>query len=133
MGIISIFFRQNKNLGKKGEEIAAQYLKSKGYKILERNYRNKTGRQLGEIDIIACQKNDLVFVEVKTRQSKKHQNVLPEESITRTKLHRLNKIAAVYLHQKNFLEKLYRFDAVSVWLDNNEKIIKIRHLKNIFF
>ena len=57
---------QKNTYGKKGELIAANYLKKQKYKILETNYKN----QIGEIDNIAKDKNYLVFVEVKTRISK---------------------------------------------------------------
>lgn len=132
MNIINFFRFRDKGLGKQGEEIAVKYLKKKGYKIMEKNYRNEKGKQLGEIDIIAFQKKEIVFVEVKTRQLEKYQSVFPEENITQTKLCRLNKIASFYLRQNNLWDFSYRFDAVSVWISQDGKSFKIKQLENIF-
>ncbi|MCX6763648.1 MAG: YraN family protein [Candidatus Moranbacteria bacterium] len=119
-------------VGQLGEEVAADFLKRNGLKIIEMNYKNRFGRRLGEIDIIAQDKNEFVFVEVKTRNFSTYQNTLPEENITRAKLHKLSKIANQYLYQNRLLDASYRFDAISVWLDNNKKMAKIKHIRNIF-
>lgn len=120
--------------GKTGEQVAANFLQSNGYKILEMNYKNSLGKRLGEIDIIAEDKEagELVFVEVKTREYQRYKDTLPEENITRAKLHKLSRIAGSYLNKKNWQGKDYRFDAVSVWLDWSSRTAKIKHLKNIF-
>ena len=68
-----------KALGKKGEVVAAKFLKKKGYKILQRNYRRKTG----EIDIICYERGSIVFVEVKTRGSDSYGP--PELAVTEAK------------------------------------------------
>ena len=68
----------SRSLGQQGEQIAVQYLKAHGYKILERNYRCR----VGEVDIIAEDQGDLVFVEVKARSSKVFGN--PAEAVTKT-------------------------------------------------
>jgi len=120
------------NIGSLGERVAANYLKNKGFEIVEMNYKNSFGRRLGEIDIIAREKGELVFVEVKTREYQKYQDTLPEENITFLKLRKLSRIAQDYLRQKNQLDAAYRFDAVSVWLDQPQKQAKIKHLRNIF-
>jgi len=109
----------NKALGKKGEEIALNFLKRKGYKILERNFKNK----LGEIDIIARDNRVLCFVEVKTRTSFKFG--YPQEAITPTKQRQLNKVALSYLKQYNLLSKPARFDVVSVVFEKNKPEITI--------
>jgi putative endonuclease len=72
--------RNNKTFGKIGEDRAAKLLRNKGYKIIEQNYTTK----LGEIDLIAIDVDTLVFVEVKTRWSKKFGN--PEEAVNLRKL-----------------------------------------------
>jgi putative endonuclease len=131
MGIL--FWKKKKTtIGQLGEKIAAEYLNKKGYKILTTNFKNAYGRRLGEIDIIAERNKEIVFVEVKTRESLKYQKTLPEENITPKKLHRLNKIAHFYIRSKNLWGVPYRFDAISVWIDE-EKKAKIKHLESIFF
>jgi putative endonuclease len=120
------------SLGDAGEKIAAKYLKRKGYKILELNFCNSKGRRLGEIDIIARVDGVIVFAEVKTRKLSNSSDVLPEESINRKKLHKLNKIANFYLRKNNLLNSNYRFDAVSVWVDEGGKNAKVKHMESIF-
>ena len=120
------------NIGVKGEEVATDYLKRKGYKIIEKNYTNNLGRQLGEIDIIAKEKDAFVFVEVKTRNLKNYSETLPEENITQSKLRKLSKIANQYLYTNKLLEKPYRFDAISVWLDIENNLAKVKHIESIY-
>ncbi|MFA7208650.1 MAG: YraN family protein [Parcubacteria group bacterium] len=121
-------------IGKTGEQVAANFLKSKGYSILDMNFKNNSGHRLGEIDIIAKDRsrNEIVFAEVKTREYARYKNTLPEENISRQKLHKLDKIAAFYL-KKNSLENCdYRFDALSVWLDYETRRAKIKHIPNMY-
>jgi putative endonuclease len=119
------------NIGKDGEAAAANFLKKIGYTILEMNFKNKLGRSIGEIDIIAKEGTELVFVEVKTRNYQKYKNTLPEENITPSKLQKLTRIAWAYLRKNKLEESAYRFDAVSVWLDYAARSAKIKHIKNI--
>lgn len=120
--------------GKQGELIASNFLQDHGYQILEMNYKNSLGKRLGEIDIVAedTEAGELVFVEVKTRRLQGNEDTLPEENITRSKLHKLSRIAGSYLNRKNWQDRDYRFDAVSVWLDWDTRKARIKHLKNIF-
>lgn len=124
--------KKRKSMGASGEDIAAKFLKDKGYKIIERNFKNYKGRQLGEIDIIAEKNKEIVFVEVKTRELAKYQGTLPEENITFSKLHKLSKIANSYIKTKNLWSLSYHFDAVSVWLSQDYKTAKVKHIENIF-
>lgn len=117
--------------GEMGEKAAAKYLTTKGYEILGFNFQNNSGRRLGEIDIIAKEKDQIVFVEVKTRELSKYSETLPEENITRSKLHKLDKIAWAYLRLKKLESAPYRFDAVSVWLDLSTKTAKIKHISHL--
>lgn len=121
------------SIGQAGEQAAANYLLNNGYAILEMNYKNNLGRRLGEIDIIAEDKkgNELVFVEVKTREYQKYKDTLPEENITYPKLRKFARIASAYLNNKGWQGRDYRFDAVSVWLDWNSRMAKIKHIRNI--
>jgi putative endonuclease len=119
--------------GKIGEQAAADFLKNNGYEILEMNFQNNSGRRLGEIDIIAKDKKtkELVFVEVKTRDSQKYGATLPEENITHEKLRKLSKIASAWLYKNNLQDAAYRFDAISVWLDFETRRAKIKHITHI--
>lgn len=120
-------------LGFLGEKVAEKYLKDKGYEILDRNFQNTSGRRLGEIDIIArdAKENEIVFVEVKTREYEKFKDTLPEENITYFKIRKLDKIAQAYLRTKNLEDNAYRFDAISVWLDKKNKKAKVKHIKSL--
>ena len=119
-------------LGAEGEKVAVNYLKKKGYQVLAKNYANSLGKRLGEIDIIAKEKDTLVFVEVKTRDLQKYAHTLPEENITYDKIHKLAKIANQYLYKHKLLDTAYRFDAISIWLDYENRKAKIKHLESIY-
>lgn len=117
-----------------GEEAAALFLKNIGYQIIKKNYKNSSGRIVGEIDIIAKdpENQELVFVEVKTREYKLPENSLPEENITPSKLRKMERAASAYLNDGKLSGATYRFDAISVWLMKDSGQTKIRHLKSIF-
>mgnify|MGYP001559559692 CR=1 FL=1 len=108
----------------KGERIAALYLRNKGFKILESNFR----KGYGELDIIATDKDTLVFIEVKTRTSSKYGN--PLEAITPWKLKSLVKTAQYYKITHPKLPDRLRIDAVAVSLIGGQ-IKNIEHVKNI--
>lgn len=115
----------NKKIGGRGEELACQYLKKLGYKILGRNYRIRGG----EIDIIAKDGEYLVFVEVKTRWS--HEYGLPVESITSWKIKHLLKTAQFYLQKVNWEDGPYRLDFVSVDFADDKNSPALELIKNI--
>ena len=119
-----------KKIGNIGEKIATDYLEKKGYKILDTNFQNNSGPRMGELDIVAMDmdKEELVFVEVKTRNLKKFGETLPEENITYSKIRKLSKIAQYYIRQKKMENMNFRFDAISVWLDEEAKKAKIKHI-----
>jgi putative endonuclease len=94
--------------GKKAEDLAARYLKRRGYKIIERNYRTKAG----EIDIIARQGRTLVFVEVKGRQSTRYGSA--KAAVTARKQHQVAKVALWYLKETDQMDAKARFDVVAV-------------------
>jgi putative endonuclease len=131
MGLL--FWKKEKlSIGSFGEKVAARYLREKGYKILDLNFKNPSGKRLGEIDIVAKKDGEIVFVEVKTRQIIEGRKILPEENIDTKKLHRLNKIARFYINSNNFRSVPYHFDAISVWASEDQKNAKVKHLENIF-
>lgn len=111
--------------GKHGENIASKYLEELGYKIIERNFRIKGG----EIDIIAQDKEYLVFIEVKTRYS--HNFGLPIESITPWKVKFLLKTAQFYIQKIGWKDRLYRLDFVGVDFSDDSEKPSIELLTNI--
>ena len=112
-------------LGKLGEDLAADHLLKKSYKIIVRNYRQKTG----EIDIIAHDGDCLVFVEVKTRKSTLFGQ--PYEAVTKKKQAQLSRVALDYMNRNRLLKKPARFDVISILIDTNGKAA-IEHLINCF-
>jgi putative endonuclease len=113
--------------GRKGEDRAAAFLRLKGYKILERNYR--VGQ--GEIDLVARRSDTLVFVEVKTRRGKSRGS--PLEAVTPRKVRRLSAAAALYLAQNPGSWGTCRFDVVTLGPEKNWLgWLKVRHLENAF-
>ena len=119
-------------LGALGEELGCRYLKNKGYKIIEKNYKNALGRRLGEIDIVAQKGDTIVFVEVKTRLYRGEDTPLPEQNITHDKLKKLSKIALHYLRERKKEYCPYTFDALAIFVEMGSKKAKIRHLESIF-
>lgn len=97
-------------LGGEGEALAAEYLAGEGYQILERNYRCP----LGEIDIIAREREALTFVEVKTRTPASEGYGPPQLAIDQRKRHHLIRVASYYLAQKKISGLDCRFDVVVV-------------------
>jgi putative endonuclease len=110
--------------GKDGEQIAAAYLKKNGYCICETNFRCP----LGEIDIIAREKKEIVFIEVKTRKSNKLG--YPEQAVGAKKQIKLSQLALWYLQKNKLADANARFDVVAITLhpEGNE----IRLIKNAF-
>ncbi|MBI2011877.1 YraN family protein [Candidatus Daviesbacteria bacterium] len=115
----------NLTTGNKGEDLACQFLKEQGYKILERNYRIRGG----EIDIVAKDKDYLVFVEVKARYS--HKFGLPIEAITPWKLKALLKSALFYIQKIKWGDKGYRIDLISIDYTEGDDNPRIDLIKNI--
>ena len=111
-------------LGKSGEKAACALLKKNGYKILVRNYKNK----LGEIDIIAYDKDTLCFIEVKSRQTDKFG--LPQEAIFASKQRKISKVALSFLKENNLFDKKARFDVVSVIYSEEKPRLDL--IKNAF-
>jgi putative endonuclease len=114
--------RTNTELGRKGEKLAAECLTKKGIEVIQFNYRY--GR--AEIDIIAKEKNVLIFVEVKYRTSTKFG--FPEEFIDKAKEKRIKSAAENYIFEKNWQHDI-RFDIVSI-VDNKEP--QIEHFIDCF-
>lgn len=116
---------QKQNEGRLGEEIAENFLKKKGYKILQKNFRIKNG----EADIVATDRDILVIIEVKTRISSEFGT--PLEAITKWKLKSLINVAQYYKLTHSNLPDLLRIDAVAINLAYDNQVIKIEHVENI--
>lgn len=116
-----MFFKQE--IGKEGENIAATYLEKRDYKIIERNFTCKQG----EIDIIAIDKKELVFVEVKTRTNLNYG--LPKEAVDYAKKRHLRKAIEYYLFKNSIQDMYIRIDVIEVYMYKNK--YKVNHIKQI--
>ena len=110
-------------LGNRGEAAAARHLKSAGLRVITTNFRTSRG----EIDIIARDRDTLVFVEVKTR---KRGN--PGESVTPLKQEKLTLAAYQFLRQHHLANQKCRFDVVSIVWADNASAPTIEHIRNAF-
>lgn len=108
-------------LGKLGEEIIANYITRLGYKILDRNFECKQG----EIDIIALDNKELVFIEVKTRTGINYGEA--SEAITKYKKRHLLNSIKYYLYKRNLEDEFVRIDVAEVYVEG--KNIKINYIK----
>jgi putative endonuclease len=113
-------------LGIRGENQAVRHLESLGYQIIERNYRCP----FGEIDIIALDKNDIVFVEVKTRRHL--HSGYPAESVDHRKREKLILTAQHYLAEKSLFETSSRFDVVEVYYTQGQPPV-VQLIRNAFW
>lgn len=117
---------QHNELGKKGEDKAASYLLDEGYRIVARNYRFDRK----EIDIIAWNDDQLVIVEVRTRDSQYHEH--PRESITPAKINAIAYAAEAFI-MENELDCETRFDLIC-WIPNNdEDKWELEHITEAFY
>lgn len=115
----------NKEIGKYGENIACKYLEKNGYNILCRNFNTNNS----EIDIIAKDKDEIVFIEVKSRTSKQYG--APIESVNEFKKKHIISAAKYYIYKNSLENKNIRFDIIEVYINEKENLIN--HIKNVFF
>lgn len=132
---MKIFTSKSQLTGKKGENIAASYLQSKGFSIVDRNF----GVLYGEIDIVALKRGVYHFVEIKTvtreisniDSFQSGQFIRPEENFHDRKINRFKKTCAMYLSQKNIShETEWQADLITVSLDTVSKIAYVNFLQN---
>ena len=116
--------RERLELGRLGEGLAADLLKKEGFRIIAKNYRTK----LGEIDIIARDRDTICFIEVKTRNTADFG--LPQDAVSAHKQRQIAKAALSFLKEKKLLDSKARFDVVSVVLENNHS--KAELIKDAF-
>ena len=113
----------NRKVGALAEGMAVQALRKKGFQILETNFQNR----FGEIDIIAKDKNILVFVEVKAKKGIEFG--LPEEMISRGKLRKVKNMASIYMNGETLP---CRIDVVAIILSFDNELLRLTHYENVY-
>lgn len=123
-----------KQVGDRGEQIAAAYLEQQGYRILERNYRFEHA----EVDLVCFEPADqyeqggeLVFVEVKTRTGLGFGR--PEEAVTEKKKRHLVHASRAFLYERKLDGAPARFDVIGIVLRNGGRDPEIEHFKHAFW
>lgn len=117
--------KTSREIGNEGEDLAAAYLESKGYTILERNYYF----QRAEVDIVAYDSNCIVFVEVKRRANRVYGS--PEEYIDQAKINNIYKAADAWIHERKMRGAPVRFDVIAI-VQKGSEAPDIRHYENAF-
>lgn len=115
---------RSQRFGKKNEELAIGFLKRRGFRILEKNFRTPRG----EVDIIAADGDIIVFVEVKARRSDRYGH--PKFAVTPTKQRHLSAAAMTYLKKSGYTGRRARFDVVTIRYADEMPIVE--HIKNAF-
>ena len=121
-------------LGTRGEDIAAAHLRARGYELVERNFRVRSG----EIDLVAADRHALVFCEVKTRVATRHgAGAQPLESIRHSKRLRLRRLAREWLRMRPAASgrptrARLRFDAIGVVLSPSGELLSLEHVEDAF-
>jgi putative endonuclease len=113
-------------LGARGEALAAEFLTRTGLKVVERNARTA----LGEIDLVADDDGEVVFVEVKSRIGGR--DTAPDAAVTATKLGRIARCAELYLAARGTSELAWRIDVIGIVLEVRGNVISIDHLRGAF-
>lgn len=116
----------HKLLGDKGERIAIRFLRKQGYRILDRQHHN----QFGELDIIALDNHQIVFIEVKTRRTINAGR--PFEAVDNTKQKKIARAALGWLKDKRRLNQSCRFDVISIVWQDDRSTPQIDHYQNAF-
>lgn len=117
----------NKQVGYSSEEFVSKYLEKKGFNILDRNYVI----QGGEIDLVCMDKDEIVFIEVKSLSSKSQ--IMLEQTITKKKTKSLIKTCRVWLSRKGLENCEWRIDFVGVIFERYDKIITLKHIRNAIY
>lgn len=113
---------QRRGLGRWGENLAASHLEAAGYTIVARNWRCRGG----EIDLIAQDGDDIVFVEVKTRRGQTYG--APEEALTPHKAQKLLQLGRQYVSDHDLADASWRIDLVAVELDERGRLLRCEHI-----
>ena len=113
--------------GSFAEGLAEEFLKKRGYRILDRNYR----KPWGEVDIIAEKEGIVIFVEVKASDSPSPKGFEPEKRVNNDKIKRIKRAAQTYIQQNNLDDRSWQIDLIAIELDKDRGKAKITHFKNI--
>ncbi|HST40992.1 MAG TPA: YraN family protein [Conexibacter sp.] len=114
-------------LGRRGEQLAVEHLERRGFVVLDRNYRTR----YGELDVVACDADRIVFCEVKTRRAGV---TSPFEGLREAQRRRLRRMALTWLSDqpgRSYSPEL-RFDAVGVTVDASGALVALEHLEGAF-
>ncbi len=115
-----------KRIGRAGEQIASEYLSQKGYQLLDHNY----SALYGEIDLIALDRDVVVFIEVKTRTSDTFG--APEDGVTANKLEKLQNTALMWLQAHPDSPGDWRIDVIAVLLDHKSNLLDLQHFLDAY-
>jgi putative endonuclease len=115
------------HLGRRGEQLAVEHLERRGFAVLGRNHRTRWG----EIDVIACDAQRIVFCEVKTRRLGAAR---PFEGLREAQIRRLRRMAAAWLREQDDRPRTpeLRFDAIGVTIDAYGRLVALEHLEGAF-
>lgn len=116
----------NRGVGVRGEQLAAQHLQAAGLTVLARNVRLPAG----EIDIVAQDGDELVMVEVKTRIG--DASTVPDDAVSAAKLARLDRLAEQYMDSIGRPEQPWRVDVVAIVLGRDGRIVQLEHLRGAY-
>lgn len=115
---------KNSELGKLGEQFASDFLTNNGIKIIDKNYFTK----FGEIDLIGIENKTIIFIEVKLRSNKNYGQ--PYESVTKSKMEKIQKSIELYLSGGDYGDFDCRFDIVSLIYNDRESLFSVEWIKN---
>ncbi|MCX7912130.1 MAG: YraN family protein [Dehalococcoidales bacterium] len=115
---------KRKDIGALGERLAVAFLRKRGYAVIETNYRCP----VGEIDIVACKDDAVVFVEVKTRTGDAFGS--PQEAVTQDKAARLRELADYYLQTHDGLPPDWQINVVAIRLDGRGRVSHLEMIEN---
>jgi putative endonuclease len=118
--------RGTRALGERGEALAADFIRRAGLEIVARNWCSR----LGEIDLVAREAGETVFIEVKTRVG--GPDAAPDAAVTAAKLERLGRLAEAYLAAEGRPDAPWRVDVVAIVLDGRGAVRNIDHLRGAF-
>ena len=127
---------RRRETGELGEQLAADHLTRRGFRILERNYRTRWG----ELDIVAFDGRTLVFCEVKTRRARSGatglapRGLTPLDSVGRSKRQQVRKMAGRWLSERRGrgYAAVLRFDAIGIRLDPADRLVSLDHVEDAF-
>ena len=116
------------HLGRVGERLAREHLERLGYRVLASNHRTR----FGELDLIVCDDESIVFVEVKTRRAGALESSL--QAVSPTKQRQVRAMAAAWLVEATDRPRAreLRFDVVGVTVDHNSRLVALDHLEAAF-